>query len=380
MFFEISKEEKKNFTKNYHLKNGIFLNLDSGWNNFIIGNKQLYFKGYISEVGSFNETIEDIIRDPTPRFKGNFFLIICDNKKIILTNDKNRGTPLYYFKDSQVITNLSIGESIWADTFCELDYNFNVTLKKFNTHIVNDEKIDYQNGIDRIYNIIANEFEIFLTKNKFPIKIFLSGGIDTLTLYSFLKKFTKNFEIVDYEYKKITYFYKNNWQDKIKKYWAYNQIHTWGETPTTLVTGGCGDEYMMRGPSTLKPLFDYYNIDFISLLNKNKDCYHYDYFMREKNISIFKEEKKVFFNKKDTISYILNILINDHQHWHLDNTLFFTPFKNIELPNIVINLDKEILIEQALDAKINKDLIIKNDPNDLKLLSKYKNKDTFKNL
>ena len=374
MFFEISEKEQKNFTKNYHLKDGIFLNLDSGWNVFNIGEKKLYFKGYISEKQPFETIINDIIKDPTPKFKGNFFLIICSNEKITLTNDKNRGTPVYYCKNSKVITNLSIKEGIWANNFCELDYDFNITIKKFNPYNIIDEELSYEQSIEKIYNIIANEFDIFLTKNKSPIKIFLSGGIDTLTLYSFLKKFTKNFELVDYEYKKWTHFYKHNWHEHIKKYWAYNQIHTWGEEPTTLITGACGDEYMLRGPATIKYLIDYYDIDFISLLKKNKDCYHYDYFMKEKNIDIFKQEKKVFAHKKDMIFYILNILINDHQHWHLDNTICFTPFKNIELPNIVMNLEKDILIEQMLDAKINKDLILKNNPDDLQLLSKYKNK------
>jgi len=374
MFFEISEKEQKNFTKNYHLKDGIFLNLDSGWNVFNIGEKKLYFKGYISEKQPFETIINDIIKDPTPRFKGNFFLIICSDKKITLTNDKNRGTPVYYCKDSKVITNLSTKEGIWANNFCELDYDFNITIKKFNPYNIIDKELSYEQSIEKIYNIIANEFDIFLTKNKSPIKIFLSGGIDTLTLYSFLKKFTKNFELVDYEYKKWTHFYKHNWHEHIKKYWAYNQIHTWGEEPTTLITGACGDEYMLRGPATIKYLIDYYDIDFISLLKKNKDCYHYDYFMKEKNIDIFKQEKKVFAHKKDMIFYILNILINDHQHWHLDNTTCFTPFKNIELPNIVMNLEKDILIEQMLDAKINKDLILKNNPDDLRLLSKYKNK------
>ena len=192
MFFEISKKEQKNFTKNYYLKNGIFLNLDSGWQNYIIGNKKLYFKGYISEKKSIKTIIEESIKDPTPRFKGNFFLIICDTEKIILTHDKNRGTPLYYFKNDQVITNLRVGIAIGANILCELNYNFDITLKKFRPYVVNDEKISYENGLNKIYNIIAEEFEIFLSKNIYPIKVFLSGGIDTLTLYSFLKKFTKN--------------------------------------------------------------------------------------------------------------------------------------------------------------------------------------------
>lgn len=373
MFFELSQKKQKNFTVCHQLSNELFLNLDSGWNNFIVDNKRLFFKGYISEKSSFEEIINKIIKDPTPKFKGNFFLIICDDEKIILTNDKDRGTPLYYCGIDKVITNLYTKKEIRANTFCELDYSFNIKINRFKPYEVHEEKISYQTAIEKIYNIIANEFDNFLSKNKRPVKVFLSGGMDTVTLYSFLKKFTKNFEVIDYEYKKHTHFYKHNWHEHLKKYWAYNQIHSWGEDPTTLMTGACGDEYLLRGPATVKFLIDYYNIDLISLLHDNKDCYHYTYFMKEKNIKIFKENKKVFRNKKEMMYEVLSNLINDHQHWHLDNTICFTPFKNIELPHIIMNLEKDIIIEQMLDAKINRDLIIKNDPEDLKLLTKYKN-------
>jgi hypothetical protein len=334
----------------------------------------IFFKGYTSEIKSVDEILLECIKDPTPRFKGNFFMFICDQEKIILTNDNNRGTPLYYSQSDNIITNLHQLEGIWANNFCELDYDFKIKIHKFTPYNVNEEKISYNEGLNKIYDLIASEFDNFLSHNKSPIKIFLSGGVDTLTLYSFLKKFTKNFEVVDYEYKKWTHFYKYNWKEYIKKYWAYNQIHSWGELPTTLVSGACGDEYMLRGPSTIKILADYHGINFTSLLNNNKNCYHYDYFIKEKNMKIFEEEKNFYVSKKEAMSNILNILINDHQHWHLDNTLCFTPFKNILLPKIIMNLDKDVLIEQMLDAKINKDLIAINNKDDIELLSKYKNK------
>lgn len=378
MFFDISKSLKKNFTKNYHLKNGIFLNLDSGWNTYDIDAKKVFFKGYITEKQNLLQILTSIVNDPTPKYKGNFFCIISDDEKIVLTHDTTRGTPLFYLKNDCVITNLICGQNINANFLCELNYNFDINLKKFKPYVVDDTNLTYGEGLNKIYNLLAEEFELFLSKNDRPIKIFMSGGVDTLIVYSFLKKFTKNFELLDYEFKKFTHFYKHNWDQQIKKFWGYTQMHTWGEEPVALMTGGCGDEFTLRGPETLKLLCDYHDIDLPALLENNKDCYHYTYFTNnEKNKKIFNKEKKNFFNKKYMISYILNILINDHQHWHLDNTLFFTPFKNIKLPNIILNFDKEIIIAQALNAKISKDLIIKNDPADLKFLSKYKNEDNL---
>jgi hypothetical protein len=200
-------------------------------------------------------------------------------------------------------------------------------------------------------------------------------------IYTFLlphfpsfKKFTKKFEIVDYEYKKFTHFYVKNWTTTINKFWGYNQIHSWGDVPAVLLSGGCGDEYFLRGPAMLSVLAEHYNIDVLSLMEKNKQCYHAKYLTIEKNIHYFRNKKKFHtLSKKYIMNYIVNTLINDHQHWHIDETICFTPFKNIKIPNIMMRLPKENIIEQILDAGFNKQLIIKNNPDDLKLLSEYKN-------
>ena len=46
----------------------------------------------------------------------------------------------------------------------------------------------------------------------------------------------------------------------------------------------------------------------------------------------------------------------------------------------MLNLPKENIIAQLLEAQFNKDLIIKNNPDDLKLLSTYKNIAQFEKL
>ena len=44
--------------------------------------------------------------------------------------------------------------------------------------------------------------------------------------------------------------------------------------------------------------------------------------------------------------------LHDHQHWHLENTLTFTPFKDIEITKLILQLAPEDLIKHFKDAVI----------------------------
>lgn len=380
MFFEISKIKNQNYPNNYQLKNGIIFNCDSGWQRIEYKHYIIFFKGYILDNLKDEEFYESIVTDPTPKFKGNFFSIIAE-ETITVTNDNNRGSPLQYVQNEK-ITNLEQDLTpAWSDKYLTIDPALTVTENYFSPYTSTYENIDYDSALDQVDKILCDSFETFLSKNNKPLKVFLSGGIDTLLLYSYIKKFTTNFELVDYEYKKFTHFYLNNWHTKISKYWGYKQIHSWGDVPAVLLTGGCGDEYFLRGPAMLSVLAEHHQIDALALLEKNTQCYHHNYFTLEKNKQYFKN-KKTFdtVSKKNTIDYILNNLINDHQHWHIDETICFTPFKNISIPGIILNLPKQNIIEQLLNGQFNKDLIIRNNPDDLRLLSTSKNHIRFENL
>ena len=123
MFFEISKNSNTQFTKNYEIKKGIFLNCDLGWSEIFFKNYKVFFKGYINEKENFNKTLEKIIQDPTPKYEGNFFCIIVNEENIILTNSYSRGSPLW-FSPGKSITNLfQQGNSVWADKFLLIDNN-----------------------------------------------------------------------------------------------------------------------------------------------------------------------------------------------------------------------------------------------------------------
>ena len=77
---------------------------------------------------------------------------------------------------------------------------------------------------------------------------------------------------------------------------------------------------------------------------------------------------------------ILNVLLNDHQHWHLGNTLTYTPFKNIEIVKILLQCSVEDLLSQFLNGQLTKDLIARVNPAFLDFLSLYKNFNSNQNL
>ena len=91
MFFELSKNKNQNYPNNYELKNGIFLNCDLGWQRIEYKNHIIFFKGYVLNALTDEEFYESIIKDPTPKFNGNFFSIVV-GETITITNDNCRGS------------------------------------------------------------------------------------------------------------------------------------------------------------------------------------------------------------------------------------------------------------------------------------------------
>ena len=379
MFFEIAKEKNEVFGSYCTLPNGLTFSSDLGWQVVENYNCHVLYKGYNLEALSLDNLIDQCIHDPTPRYRGNFFLIISTAEKTIITHNIDRSSPLT-LKD-QSVSNLYVDEthSIWADRFLTINKNFEVTETFFQPFISNVIELDYEASIKKVDKILSETFEKFLSTNIKPIKVFLSGGIDTLTGFAYLDKFTKNYEIVDYQYRKITHFYKHNYLSQLQKFWAYNQMHSWGEVPTVLLSGTHGDETFLRGPTTANMMCIHHGIDLIHELESQPNCYHYKYFQREKNRKLIIEqcknvELKNKLKNRETVMYeILNVLVNDHQHWHIDETIFFTPLKNLEISTVLLNLPKKHFLDQVLNAGFQKQLIENIDPNKLKLLNKFKN-------
>ena len=365
MFFSIGKKKKSNFTT-CHKAGDYYICLDDGWTKFSKGQKQIFFKGYV--LGQKTKTlISKMEKNPLPKYKGNFCCIIVDAKQITITHDIHRSFPLYLHGDQ--VTNLKIGKLIGSNVYVTIQKGFVIKKNSYKNYSISNEQIPYAKGLKHIHELLTKTFKTFLKHNKLPIKIFISGGVDTVLAYSYLKRLGAQFDILDTEHKKSTKFFAKN-KNLIEKFWAYKQIHNWHE-PCVLVTGSCGDEYMMRNPNTVKKFFDFHGIDIANKMKK--EYYHYKYFNRPENKKVLTAKKQYFKNIYLAKMELFRNMSNDHQHWHLDNTLYFTPFKDLQLADLILQLPIDQLLQQALDAKITKDLIALNNKRDLDLLSKYKN-------
>lgn len=379
MFFQIAPQPDYDFTHVRQLNSGLWFSHDDGWRTYNINDCTVYIKGYIEDRLLNLDVVDLITQDPTPKFQGNFIAIIEKGVTLTITHDKHRATPLGHSTEPFLLTNIltNTTKKLWADRYIRIKNN---ELLEFYFDPYSDKNIvvqDHEQIIEKIHSLLQNKIRNFL-EQEMPIKIFLSGGIDTLTLFSYIKAQTNNFELCNYEHVDFTKFWCNK-RHALDQYWGYKQIHLWKE-PCVLVTGACGDENLLRSPSTINQMLLNWDLDLLELINKTH--YHYEYLTTEKLKVMYAEQKKNFVKQsyQQLSEQLMNINLHDHQHWHIDNTLTYTPFKDLELLKLMLSLPKDIIIGQMLNAEVSKTLIAKNDPSLLEYLSNQKNRDTQQNL
>ena len=379
MFFNITPVIDQRFPYNYSLDFATF-NCDAGWQQFNINDDVIFAKGY-SDTQSLDELANNFYQ--ADNYSGNFCLIKFA-ELIEITHNKNRGFPLRFCDNS--VTNLFSGDQyqpVWADDNIQIDNNWKITSNKIKLDTtIPTELLSITSAVDKIFNILTTDIEKFIHTNSPKLKLFCSGGLDTLLLYSLLTYTNTKFDLLIADHYETDNFNETN-KLVLGKNWAYKQIHHW-QDPSWLATGGCGDEYFLRGPAVISMLSAWHDIDFNNLLTQSTDSYHYRHFSKYDIWQTDWNERRQLQQKYPTKALlnqqILNILLHDHQHWHLGNTLTYTPFKNIEIVKILLQCSVEELLPQFLDGQLSKSLIARVDPALLKSVSKYKNFNSTENL
>lgn len=359
MFFTISPYQDTRLPNHTKLGN-LIVSHDNGWQSTDAG----LFKGY----------------QYTNTNCSNYALIKCCNDAITIEHDKFRSFPLWWDSSTSTLTNLlGTGESIWADKVLTMSCG---KLEQTQTDVygkIDVATVSLDSAIDFLISNFTQKFNL-LAKQHYPHrkKLFVTGGVDTLMLLAFVKHCQIECNVIDYDHFEFDSFTNANIQPLKKHHWAYGQIHHWKE-PTILLTGGCGDEFFFRGPYTIALWAAWHDIDIVSLL-KRSSGYHVGYYLKDKNLKVFEDSfnirdniKDLYKTKEELIKQILNANINDHQHWHLGNTLTWTPFKDLELTKIILRLSEDEIIKHILDANINKQVIQRVYPKCLELLSTTKN-------
>lgn len=375
MFFSISLNTKDNFPNQYQLGKFV-INSDNGWKTNTVCGKTVVYKGYADDF-LLDDLLEQIIQSNEPQYTGNFCVFVYDNETIKIKTDVYRGFPIY--ANNQEITNLDkISENICSDIIVTINDDLSVTKVKFD--IIGEIEEDIKSKeyvIDSIHNLLSSKVENFAKHNTLPIKAFVSGGVDSMLVFSYISRFT-NAELLDYEHFELDRFYlKNSYY--LKKLWAYKQIHHW-KNPTLLTSGAPGDEFMLRSPSTANIYCIHHGTNILDLLNQEKyeKSLHYTYFKKQDHISLFekqlsKNNKIIGKSKSYMKKLIYSSIINDYQHHHLGNTLTYTPLRDLRIMKLLLQLPFEYGVEQVMNSVISLEIIKRNNPVLLNHLSKQKN-------
>lgn len=375
MFFNIGHKVLDNFP-NHYKHNNLVINYDDGWKQANTADtKVVIYKGYIDN-SNINNAIESITSHKEPQHTGNFCLLSVTDNGVEIRTDQYRSFPLWYSK-THGIGNLSrFDKQIYSDAYVAINDNLELHEVKFQIiKTINEDRLDIEQVVNIVDDILYKKIKNFyFNNNTLPLRVFLSGGIDTMTLYSYVLRLGIPHELIKCLHTDLDYFYLKN-HHTLQNFWGYRQIHHWRD-PCILLSGAPGDEFTCRSPSTANMLLRYHGTSILDSLDANTDSLHYKYF---KNYSsLFESQKNLkFYSFKSVLYKCINMILNDYQHWHLGNTLCFTPFRDIDIFNTIARLDKDSLIEQIFTSTIQLQLIKKNAPWLLGGLSTHKNTGNF---
>jgi hypothetical protein len=374
MFFALSTQPAMNFPVQTWLTPTLCLAHDNGWCMVELDTDvRVMIKGYANDRTITEAARHCAANTGAPQLRGNFCAMVIRDGRVTITHDTDRSFPLWAGNDT--ITNLEpMGEQAWADCELTVDNEFNVSRQWYKPRDGGTTGMSDAAIVDNVHEILMETFDSFLSHNRSPLKMFVTGGMDTTMAWAYLDHFTKDYEMVDYEYLKLTPFWKRNFS-KLSQFWGYKQTHLWTDD-CVLVSGAMGDENFMRGPYTMEMMLQAHGTGLSDVLQPMD--YHYKHCQGylEKGLdvgTIDPDTEKV----KDAV---MERNINDHQHWHIEQTLHFTPFKDSRILSLITQSSKEQLVLQARDAHINRLLIEKLDPDKLARISAFKNHNHMENL
>jgi asparagine synthetase B (glutamine-hydrolysing) len=346
MFFSISKQVNNDFPN--HVKWGEFyVDFDNGWDI-----KESHIQKGYHDKGC---------------------LILYKNGTIEIDTGRRQTYPIFIDDENFVISNLLpgslvVGRVTVTSTAILKTPALPFIFKKLN--LTDDEII---NEIDKIITDSILNF-----KSDRVFKMFLTGGVDTALLAAYVIKHNIPYELVTCEHIDLDYFMCRN-RAKLKKFWAYMSLQHWKD-PSILLSGASGDEMMLRNPYDAYLVLKHHGEDLVSECQQHYH-YHNSHFLKSKNLAEFKKlSNTTFTTDLELTQYILDRNSKDFQHWHLGNTTTLTPFDNLDITNLMLNLSYPTLRGQLLDASVTKELIIRNDPKLLKYVSKDKNSNNFDSL
>jgi hypothetical protein len=234
-----------------------------------------------------------------------------------------------------------------------------------------EKEYSFEQAVDWCCDYLVTTTEKTFKNNQLPVYAAESYGVDSVTALSALDYLGIKYKMVNCFNTEYDASLSPNFES-IRNYWGYWQLY-YDSHPHIQVTGFSGDETMSRSPMYVYWLLKARGYDLLELVKSAPEDsymkYYYNHYADD-----FAKDQLDRLTKKAAYNICFNQSSNDFQMWHLDNALTFTPFRNLKLLDIMLRLDDDALIRQALNADINKAVIQRLSPKLLSNIDTHKNK------
>jgi hypothetical protein len=385
MQFEISSNTNLKYTNNVKISDDLYFKSDIGWTTFTKNSAIVYFKGYQISEYTDEGFIDEIIGDPVPKFNGLFIAVICyTNGKTVVTFDIDRGTHIQYNTSPIFVsTMLNTGcesNNLGGQEYIVIDNN-TLSTKSYDLfkNYLNFDPMTEEEVLTSIDTVIRNNFKKMLDKNKDPIIVMITGGVDTLIGFSYLKQYTDNFKILTYEHIDFTDFICKNWASFKKRNSSEGLLHFKGSK--LILAGGWGDERLIRDPRICNLNFKLHGSSILEEIENHVGEYQYQIAQTPAYKNAYIEQQNIpSMNKIETFREMYNINVHVRGWGHVEENLYFSPLKDLQITNYMLRLPYEVQKKQLFNGYLSKKLIERNDPDLLQYISKYKNHNCFENV
>ena len=355
MFFYIThNEEKRTSPFSVTKKIGKFkVSLDAGWHS--IGD--VLYKGYCVDQPLQHKVTDRNFTEQA----GNYVILDFSDGGCGVHYDDSRSFPLYH--DQHTVTNQKDTSmtAVWFDgavRYCNDVWEFVYREENSVKYPTVMEHLTKEQLVDRYCEYLVNSVYFFNTD--LPFFCADSNGVDSLVIKSAFDYCGIDYQLVDHNSERFQHLG-----------WGYRQIFV-TDTPHIQLTGFCGDELMLRNPLYVQWLLDPHNINLADEFDKVEHSYMKGFFNKHYKTKVGGQVGK-YSTVAEAYEHTANVAFNDYQMWHVDNTITFTPFRNIAMALECFRADPDTMLDQVIHAGFSKDIIRRLNKRNLELISTHKN-------
>jgi hypothetical protein len=80
-----------------------------------------------------------------------------------------------------------------------------------------------------------------------------------------------------------------------------------------------------------------------------------------------------YYDQEQLMKFLYSTIFYDHQYWHIDNNMTFSPFADIRIPQTIHRMSVEDITLNSTTGLIQRKIVERFNPQLLSLLSDYKN-------